>query len=50
MIRNICFRRDIQVNKTRGDWKNSKFTENTPPCGRLVSTQFLVFPIPLVLI
>ena len=30
--------------------KNSKFSENTPPCGRRVSTQFLVFPIPLVLI
>ena len=30
---------------TRENWKNSKFCENTPPCGRRVSTQFLVFPI-----
>ena len=27
------------------NWKNSKLCENTPPCGRRVSTQFLVFPI-----
>ena len=27
------------------NWKNSKLYENTPPCGRRVSTQFLVFPI-----
>ena len=30
---------------TRENWKNSKLSENTPPCGRRVSTQFLVFPI-----
>ena len=30
---------------TRENWKNSKLCENTPPCGRSVSTQFLVFPI-----
>ncbi len=30
---------------TRGNWKNSKLCENTPPFGRRVSTQFLVFPI-----
>ena len=30
---------------TRGNWKNSKLCENTPPFGCLVSTQFLVFPI-----
>ena len=30
---------------TRGNWENSKFCENTPPFGRRVSTQFLVFPI-----
>ena len=30
---------------TRENWKNSKFCENTPPCGRRVSTQFVVFPI-----
>ena len=30
---------------TRENWKNSKLYENTPPCGRRVSTQFLVFPI-----
>ena len=30
---------------TRENWKNSKLCENTPPCGRRVSTQFLVFPI-----
>ena len=30
---------------TRQNWKNSKWCENTPPCGRRVSTQFLVFPI-----
>ena len=30
---------------TRGDWKNSKLCENTPPFGRRVSTQFLIFPI-----
>ena len=30
---------------TRGNWQNSKLYENTPPCGRRVSTQFLVFPI-----
>ena len=28
---------------TRENWKNSKLCENTPPCGRRVSTQFLVF-------
>ena len=30
---------------TRENWKNSKLYENTPLCGRRVSTQFLVFPI-----
>ena len=30
---------------TRENWKNSKLCENTPPFGRHVSTQFLVFPI-----
>ena len=30
---------------TSGNWKNLKLCENTPPCGRRVSTQFLVFPI-----
>ena len=30
---------------TRGNWENSKLCENTPPFGRRVSTQFLVFPI-----
>ena len=30
---------------TRENWKNSKLCENTPPWGRRVSTQFLVFPI-----
>ena len=30
---------------TRENWKNSKLCENIPPCGRRVSTQFLVFPI-----
>jgi hypothetical protein len=30
---------------TRGNWENSKLFENTPPFGRRVSTQFLVFPI-----
>ena len=30
---------------TRGNWENSKLCENTPPLGRRVSTQFLVFPI-----
>ena len=30
---------------TRENCKNSKLCENTPPCGRRVSTQFLVFPI-----
>ena len=30
---------------TRENWKNSKLCKNTPPCGRRVSTQFLVFPI-----
>ena len=30
---------------TRENWKNSKLCENTPPCGRRASTQFLVFPI-----
>ena len=30
---------------TRRNWKNSKLCENTPPFGRLVSSQFLVFPI-----
>ena len=30
---------------TRENWKNSKLCENTPPCGRRVFTQFLVFPI-----
>ena len=30
---------------TRGNWENSKLCENTPPSGRRVSTQFLVFPI-----
>ena len=30
---------------TRENWKNSKLCENTPPCGRRVSTQFLVFPV-----
>ena len=30
---------------TSENWKNSKLCENTPPCGRRVSTQFLVFPI-----
>ena len=29
----------------RENWKNSKLCGNTPPCGRRVSTQFLVFPI-----
>ena len=29
----------------RENWKNSKLCENTSPCGRRVSTQFLVFPI-----
>ena len=27
------------------NWENSKLCENTLPCGRRVSTQFLVFPI-----
>ena len=31
--------------ETRGNWENSKLRENTPPSGRRVSTQFLVFPI-----
>jgi hypothetical protein len=31
---------------TRGNWENSKLCENTPPFGRRVSTQFIVFPIP----
>ena len=30
---------------TRGNWEDSKLCENTPPFGRRVSTQFLVFPI-----
>jgi hypothetical protein len=30
---------------TRGNWENSKLCESTPPFGRRVSTQFLVFPI-----
>jgi hypothetical protein len=30
---------------TRGNWENSKLCGNTPPFGRRVSTQFLVFPI-----
>jgi hypothetical protein len=30
---------------TRGNWENSKLCENTPPFGRRVSTQILVFPI-----
>ena len=30
---------------TRENWKNSKLCENTPPGGRRVPTQFLVFPI-----
>ena len=30
---------------TRKNWKNSKLCENTPHCGRRVSTQFLVFLI-----
>ena len=30
---------------TSGNWKNEKLCENTPPCGRRVSTQFRVFPI-----
>ncbi len=30
---------------TRENWKNSKLCENTPPFGRRVSTQFLIFPI-----
>ena len=34
---------------SRGNWKNLKFNENTPPRERRVSSQFLVFPIPLVL-
>ena len=40
------FRIDIDSYlNTRENWKNSKLYENTPPCGRRVSTQFLVFPI-----
>ena len=41
------FRIDIDYSyiNTRENWKNSKLCENTPPCGRRVSTQFLVFPI-----
>ena len=40
------FRIDIQLNiNTRGNCENSKLCENTPPFGRRVSTQFLVFPI-----
>ena len=40
------FRIDIySYINTRENWKNSKLCENTPPCGRRVSTQFLVFPI-----
>ena len=31
--------------KLRGYPKISKFSENTPRCGRRVSAQFLVFPI-----
>ena len=31
--------------KTCGNWENSKLCENTPPFGRRVSTQFLIFPI-----
>ena len=31
--------------KTCGNWENSKLCENTPPFGRHVCTQFLVFPI-----
>jgi hypothetical protein len=30
---------------TRENWENSQLCENTPPSGRRVSTQFLVFPI-----
>ena len=30
---------------TRGNWENSKLCENTPPSGRRLPTQFLVFPI-----
>ena len=29
----------------RENWKDLKLCENTPPCGRRVSTQFFVFPI-----
>ena len=39
------FRIDISYINTRENWKNSKLCENTPPCGRRVSTQFLVYPI-----
>jgi hypothetical protein len=40
------FRIDIQLYiNARGKWENSKLCENTPPFGRRVSAQFLVFPI-----
>jgi hypothetical protein len=35
---------------TCGSWENSKLYENNPHFGRRVSIQFLVSPIPLVLI
>ena len=39
------FRIDIQLYQHSWKLENSKLCENTPPCGRRVSTQFLVFPI-----
>ena len=33
------------LENTRENWKKSKLCENTLPCGRRVSTKFLVFPI-----
>jgi hypothetical protein len=46
IIKNIkhFFRIDSYIN-TRGNWENSNLCENTPPSGRRVSTQFLVFPV-----
>ena len=39
------FTKEVIFNKYKTFWKNSKLYENTAPCGRRVSTQFLVFPI-----
>ena len=41
----VLFRSMVDIQLYQHEWKFLCANENTSPCGRRVSTQFLVFPI-----